>query len=75
MTEELVLADMVRTWAAGVLEDPAMTDRAVRVAESAYAGGASIGEACAQARLFVGSWVAHPSHRAAIRRMRERLAS
>ena len=75
MEQELVLAGIVRDWAAATLANEGLADSAVAVALSAYAAGASVSEACVQARRFVLSWVDHPAHAATIRRMRERLAS
>ncbi len=60
---EVLLAGLVRDWVRGALpgeEDAA--ERAVALAERAYAGGASVSEACREARAFIGSWSRHPSH-------------
>ena len=75
MSYETVLADTVRTRALEVTDNPGMAEQAVAIALSACAGGASASEAYREARRFVGSWSNHPSHGAAIRRMRESLAS
>lgn len=75
MPDEIALAETVRTWARKVMDNDGLADRAVTVALSAYAGGASVGEASEEARRFLSSWVSHPAHGAAIRHMRERLAS
>jgi hypothetical protein len=63
MTSELVLAEMVRAWIDRQLPgDVRAANHAVAIAEAAYAGGASVSEACRQVRAFVGSWSRHPSH-------------
>ena len=63
MNDALFIAHMVRNWACRVLpEEPAVADAAVMVAIRAYAGGASISEACDEGRKFMGSWARHPSH-------------
>lgn len=64
MTDELVVARMVRAWSARVLPDePEAVDRAVAAAVRSYAGGASVGEAFGVARRFLWAWTHHPSHR------------
>ena len=75
MTNELVLAEVVRTWVKLELPgEPGAADRAAVVAQASYARGASIDEACRQARAFVGSWVRHPAHRGVGRDVVVRLA-
>ena len=64
MTDEVVLAYMVRDWIWRVLPGESdVVDAAVTVALRAFAGGASITEACIEGRRFAGSWCRHPSHR------------
>ena len=64
MAGEAVLADAVRAWSETVCPgDRRAADRAVDVALRCYAAGASVGEACAEARLFITTWATHPSHR------------
>ena len=61
-SEDLLLA-LVGDWVAEVL--PGATEAAAdaaQVALRAYEGGASVSEACTEARRFVGSWYRHPSH-------------
>lgn len=59
---EGVLAEQVRTWAdrvaPGVLS---LADAAVAQALMCYAGGASVSEACREARRLLDSWLRHPS--------------
>lgn len=63
MNPEFVMADMVRRWVGDVLPgQPAAADRAVAIALRCYEGGSSVGEACEEARRFIGSWMRHPSH-------------
>jgi len=62
MNPELVMADMVRHWVGHVLPgQPGAADRAVAIALRCYEGGASVAEACEEARRFIGSWMRHPS--------------
>ena len=62
-TPELMVADSVHRWVDDVLPgDSAAADAAVGLAVRSYAGGASVREACEEARRFVGSWSRHPSH-------------
>ena len=64
MTTELIIADVVRRWTSEVLPDaPEAADAAATLAVRWYSGGASVSEACQEARRFVGSWSRHPSHR------------
>jgi hypothetical protein len=61
---EVIIAEAVRQWVGQVLPDePGVADAAAGVATHAYEGGASVGEACREARRYVGSWCRHPSHR------------
>lgn len=60
----LLLEEVVREWAAKALPDePGVATRAALLARSAYEHGATVTEACEEARAFVGSWARHPSHR------------
>lgn len=43
-------------------DDPRAAQMAVSVALSSYADGASVAEACEQARAFAASWSHHPAH-------------
>jgi len=61
---ELVLGEVVRAWVGQEL--PGDAEAAARVAaraQAAYARGASVGEACYQARAYLASWLRHPAHR------------
>lgn len=63
ITSEELLLDLVRDWVSDVLPgDAEAAADAAQVALSAYEGGASVSEACSEARRFVGSWCRHPSH-------------
>jgi hypothetical protein len=63
VSNELLLAGIVRKWAEDVWADePAAADGAVNVAMRCYAGGASVSEACREARSFLKCWVDHPAH-------------
>ena len=63
MTNELLLAGLVREWLEDLLPgEPAAADGAVDVAMRRYAGGASVSDACQDARAFARSWARHPSH-------------
>lgn len=58
-----VLDSAVRAWTTEVLPGELdAAERAVFIARSAYEGGATVSEACDEARSFVSSWVRHPSH-------------
>lgn len=71
-----ILAEVVRAWVDAELPgEPVAASRAAWVAEAAYHGGATISDACAEARSFVGSWVRHPSHAKAARDVVVALAS
>jgi formylglycine-generating enzyme required for sulfatase activity len=59
---ELALAGSVWQWTRQHCpDDPRVAEKAVTVALSSYVGGASVAEACEQARSFVVSWVRHPA--------------
>jgi hypothetical protein len=58
---EVVLSGMVRAWTHRQITDDKVANRAVEIALSTYAGGASIAEACEEARRFVLGWIHHPS--------------
>jgi hypothetical protein len=60
--EELLIAETVRRWAPGTAaSSPRVVDRAVAVALRAFAGGASIAEACAEGRRFLACCARHPA--------------
>jgi hypothetical protein len=60
---ELALAGAVWDWTRGHCPDELLVaDKAVMLALSSYAGGASVAEASEQARAFVSSWIHHPAH-------------
>ncbi|HEX4819527.1 MAG TPA: hypothetical protein VFV00_04925 [Acidimicrobiales bacterium] len=68
METEFIIADTVRRWAHEVLpEEPAAGEAAAALAIRCYMGGASVAEACQEARHFVESWSRHPSHRTSMR--------
>jgi hypothetical protein len=57
---EELLVHIVERWAAqSVLDDPDVCRQAAVVALSAYTDGASVSEACRQARVFVASRTQH----------------
>jgi hypothetical protein len=59
---EGVLAEQVRAWADQMAPGvTGLADAAVIRALTCYAGGASVSEACREARRLVGSWLHHPS--------------
>ena len=61
VTNETVLIEVVRAWVDQEFpREPATAERAVAMA--ADARGASVTEACRQARAFLGSWARHPAH-------------
>lgn len=63
VTKDPVLATVVRTWVDSQLPgDRGAADRAVHIACEAHAHGASVPQACQEARSFVWSWASHPSH-------------
>lgn len=60
---ELLVAGMARAWATRLMPgDTRAADGATRAALRSFTGGASVGEACQEARRFVASWSRHPSH-------------
>ena len=62
MDVELALAGSVWEWSRQRCpDDPHVAEKAVAVALSCYVGGASVAEACEQARAFVASWAHHPA--------------
>jgi hypothetical protein len=76
MTQELLLARLVREWIEDVLPgDEQVAERAANVAVQRYVGGASVSEACLWARRFVESWARHPSHYCVGGRETHRMAS
>lgn len=67
MDVELTLAGSVWNWARQCCpNEPRVAKRAVGVAMTSYAGGASVAEAYEEARAFVVSWTRHPAHRASL---------
>lgn len=57
MDVEFALAGSVWDWTRQHCpDDPHVAERAVAMAMSSYAGGASVAEACEQAWAFVASW-------------------
>jgi len=68
MTCEELLMELVRSWVEDALPgDTEAAEDAAAVALRAYAGGASVSEACAEARRLVVSWSRHPSQGGAVR--------
>lgn len=64
MSADLLVAKLVRDWVSVELPgEPAVADRAALLAQVAYFEGASVSEACARARAYVGSWSRHPANR------------
>jgi hypothetical protein len=64
VSNEELLLDIVATWAARTSPGDIETgSAAAAVALSAYAAGASVGEACREARRFLGCRANHPSRR------------
>jgi hypothetical protein len=64
MTSIELVRLLVREWAEKwAPDDPAVVDRAVRVAQRSYASGASVGDACWLARRYVECWNEHPANR------------
>lgn len=60
---EIAIARFAREWGLQQCPDePRVAEIAVVVALNCFAGGASVAEACEQARAFVSSWVHHPAH-------------
>lgn len=65
MEPELIIAELVREWVQHVRPDDAYAaDAAAALAVRCYVGGASVADACTEAREFIGSWSRHPSHAA-----------
>ena len=63
MTGEDVLSQVIVAWVSeNFPEQPGAAERAAAVARASFRDGATVGEACRDARSFVGSWVRHPSH-------------
>ena len=63
VSAELIVMDSVRSWLNIQNNDsPVLARKAVDVAIHALMDGASISEACAEARRWVDSWRSHPSH-------------
>lgn len=64
MAQAAVLGEVVRAWVEQRWpgEHEAAGSAAV-VAMAAYEDGATVREACDKARVFMGSWLDHPSHR------------
>ncbi len=76
MDVEVALAGSVWDWA--IQHSPSeqrLAKRAVGVAMSCYAGGASVAEAYEEARSFVVGWTSHPAHRASVGRAHLPVAS
>ena len=62
MSAELVLAEQVQSWVERVVPgDRWLADAAVARALTSFAGGASVSEACQEARRLVESRLRHPS--------------
>lgn len=63
MTNERLVGELVRAWVHQELPgDLDAANVAAASALAAYEDGASVTEACRQARAFVGSWCRHPAH-------------
>jgi hypothetical protein len=63
MIPEPLMAELVRAWSDQLCRtDRTAADRAVATAMRSYAGGASLSEACREARRFNQSWARHPCH-------------
>lgn len=63
MDVEFALAGAVSDWTKGICPDePRVAEKAVMLALTSCAGGASVAEATEQARAYVSSWVHHPAH-------------
>ena len=61
MDYEIVLAGAVWDWTKQqCLNESRVAEDAVVVALGSFAGGASVSEACEQARSFVTNWDKHP---------------
>jgi len=76
VTNELVLAEVVRAWVEQELPGhPGAAEGAAGVGRRAYEQGMSVSEACAEATAFVGSWARHPAHQTVHRQAAVVLAS
>jgi hypothetical protein len=76
MTNEMLLCDVVRDWAASVLPgEPEAADGAAVAALRCYAEDASVDRACRTARSFLESWARHPAHRRGRAHEQVRIAS
>lgn len=76
MTNEELLVDIVETWATEIMPDDAESGRAAAaVALHAYVAGASVSEACREARSFLRGRAAHPSRRCSSSRRRMQLVA
>ena len=59
---ELIIADTVRKWVGSVAPGvPRLADQAAVVAVRAYEAGASVAEACEEARRYTESRLQHPA--------------
>ena len=64
MSDVDLLISTVQTWAAELFpDDPHVGKRAAALALSAYMGGASLSEACHEARVFLAGRAHHPAGR------------
>jgi hypothetical protein len=73
---EVALAEAVRDWTRECCPgEPSVSERAVAVALDSFVGGASVAEACEQARSYVRAWVYHPAHSGYLLNSRLPLAS
>jgi hypothetical protein len=64
VSAELVLSEQVRASVARVAPHaPRLIDALVERALTTYAAGASVSEACEEARRLVGCWTRHPASR------------
>ena len=62
MCVELVLTEQVQAWVARVApQERGLREAAIDRALTTYAGGASVSEACQEARRFVRGRLRHPS--------------
>jgi len=75
MSPELVLAAVIRDWAALVPGEPRIGEVAVQVALATYAAGGSVSESWGLVRSFVDSWARHPARRQATARVPVDVAS
>jgi hypothetical protein len=67
VTDEKLLVSMVQTWGAELFpDDPQVGRRAAALALSAYMGGASLSEACREARVFLAGRARHPAGRGGV---------